>query len=366
MKIVYVIGQLRRGGAEQQLYYLLKYLRLPATVISLEPPSEHTYWAEPIRELGHDVIELKRNSRFDLGRIQGIASIIRRERPDVVHVFTDTPSGIYGRMGALLAGHRCVIIGERRHPSVDPGWYTWIKQIWLNRHVQALVANARSTVEALANSIDPAKLHYVPNGLELDRFKHNPSFQRSEILPADWHDNIIIGTVGSLLPKKDPETFVTVARQVIDRCPDARFVHTGIGPLRESSEALCDEWGISDRVLFLGERLDIPRILQSLDVFLMTSLNEGMPNAAMEAMAAGIPCVLTDTGDCRELVQEAQTGYVLPIGDVDGLTQAVLRLAEDPVLRRTIGEQARQAIQAYDVHTMAQRYHQIYKQVCVC
>lgn len=108
--ILYVIGHLGRGGAEQQLYYLLKYLKPQATVLSL---SQNGYWAGPIRKLGLKVVELNRVGHADLTRLWALIRFIRTQRPDIIHIFIDGSSGIYGRLAALIKRHPCVIVGER-------------------------------------------------------------------------------------------------------------------------------------------------------------------------------------------------------------------------------------------------------------
>jgi glycosyltransferase involved in cell wall biosynthesis len=360
--VLYVVSQLGQGGAEQQLYYVLKYLKPNAKVLSLAPGG---YWAQPIRELGYEVIELARAGSFDLNRLQAVTRWIRTLRPDILHLFMDGVPGAYGRLGAWLTRHPRLIVGMRNHPARDPGWYTWMRRLWLDRPAAIIVSNARQCQEYLIeqDKLPAHKARFIPNGLELDRFLPDSSADRKSFLPADWQDKVIVGTIGALANRKSPETFVQVAACILKECEHVRFIHAGDGPLKGMVENLSQELGISDSILFLGSRSDAPDILRAMDIFLLTSRNEGMPNVVMEAMATALPCVVTDIGDCKDLVRDGEVGYVAPVGNVTRLAEHVRTLIENESLRRKMGQKAQQIIQDYDVHKMAEQYHLLYEVV---
>ncbi|MBZ0292920.1 MAG: glycosyltransferase [Anaerolineae bacterium] len=361
-RILYIVNTLDQGGAEHQLYYLLKYLRPDGEVLSLAPGG---YWGPPMRELGYQVTELPRAGSFDVHRLRAVINHIRQQRPDIVHIFMDGVPGAYGRMATLLTGHRHTLIGVRNHPARDPRWYTLAKRYFLSAHIPYVVSNALSSQRYMIEQegLPAAKARYIPNGLELDHFAPSSAPARKDILPTEWRDKVIIGTVGALAARKSPEVFVRVARRLLDQTDDVRFVHAGDGNLRESTHALAQALGVADRICFLGSRSDVPAVLQALDIFLMTSSNEGTPNAAMEAMATGLPCVLTDIGDCRDLMGEGELGYVAPVSDVEALANHALRLVQDANLRQRMGEAAHAAVQAYDVQKMADQYGDLYAEM---
>ena len=361
-RIVYIVSQLGQGGAEQQLYYLLKYLRPNADLISL---AEGGYWLQPIRDLGYRVIELKRQRSFDLSRLRAVQQYIQTEQPDIVHLFMDGEPGAYGRIATLLTRHPHVVVGIRNHPARDTGWYTTLRRYALNRHISMTVSNAMSSHRYMIEQegILPERARFIPNGLELERFSPTQAAERKTLLPEDWRDKVIVGTVGALAERKWPEQFVEVARRVLDQTGSVRFVHAGDGDLREKVQQLSRDLGVDQYMRFLGARRDVPAVLQAFDIFLMTSRNEGTPNAAMEAMATGLPCVLTDIGDCRELIVEGETGFIAPVGDADQLARYVLQLAADPALRQRMGQAGYARIQDYDVHKMAAQYRDLYREI---
>lgn len=358
-KILCVIGQLERGGAERQLYYLLKTHLFEASVISL---SEGGYWAEPIRELGVPLTELPRRGHWELARLQGVWRVIRACEPDVVHIFTDTVSGLYGRLASLLARHPCVVVGERRHPSLDAGWYAGLKRVLLNRFVSASVANAVSSRDYLVThqGVPPERAFCIPNGMEYERFATARPGAKSTLLPPNWQDKPIVGMVCGLRPKKRVDHYLQMAHQILDKMPDVRFLHIGDGPQREGLATLHAELGLGDRFRFVGAQENVADWLHALDVFVLTSSNEGMPNAVMEAMAAGLPCVVTDVGDCAVLVKYGETGFVVPAGDIPTLVQHTQTLLKNPTLRQQMGQAGQANMAEYSIERMAQRYQDLY------
>ena len=128
-------------------------------------------------------------------------------------------------------------------------------------------------------------------------------------------------------------------------------------------QALSRELGIEESIAFPGLRNDVPELLRRMDIFVLTSQTEGMPNVVMEALATGLPCVVTDAGDCRNLGRDGETGFVLPIGDVEGLANRVLLLARNGELRRQMGLKARESINGYGVERMAEEYQRFYMEV---
>jgi glycosyltransferase involved in cell wall biosynthesis len=343
------------------LYYLIKHLNAQALVVSL---SQGGYWADPLRNLGAAVIELQRGSGYDFSRLSALVRIIQTGRPEIVHVFLDTRSGLYGRLAALLSGHRCVVIGERYETATETYWYQALKRL-LNTQVRAVITNSESNLNYLISRrmANKKKLFCIQNGIELDSFVNSLAIAPNATAWQRIRGRPVVGTVGSLFPVKAPETFVRVAAQVLARRPETLFVHVGDGPLRERMKVVGQQLGVQDSLLFLGERQDVPQLLAAMDVFVSTSHSEGMPNAVMEAMAAGLPCVVTDAGGCRELVVDGHTGFVVPLCDEEALVDRILRLLENAAMRRQMGFSGRNRIEAFDAIRMAKKYEKVYQQV---
>ncbi|NDJ76811.1 MAG: glycosyltransferase [Chloroflexi bacterium] len=361
--VLYLIGQLVRGGAEQQLYNLLAHVEPGATVVSFSPDG---YWADPIRALGHTVIELERQGRVEVRRLREVRHIIRQERPDLVYVFIDGISGMYGRLGALLAGHRHVIVGQRSHPTYFPRWYLRLMP-WLNRAITAVICNSYAARDYLIeNGLAPArKLHVIHNGIDV---AHIQATNATWPWPEDWRGKTVVGMVSHLTVPKSPETFIQLAAHIRqhhpEQAPDLRFALIGDGARRDEMAALVDELGVKHVLWLAGEQTDIPALLAHMDIFALTSRNEGTPNAVMEAMCAGLPCVVTAAGDCPHIVVEGETGYIVPVGNVAQLAERVLHLAHDATLRQRLGERgAARMQQEFALGVMARHYEDLFAQL---
>lgn len=360
--VLFIVGQLTRGGAEQQFYNLLTQLAPPVVVVAL---TQGDYWAEPIRALGHTLIELDRRGRGDLSRFTRLRRIIRQHRPDVVHIFIDGVTGLYGRIGALLAGHRCVVAGERSHPVHHPRWYRALLPL-LNLGVAAVVPNSQAAADYLVqHRLAPRrKIHVIPNGIDPDAFE-SASPPATPPWPEAWADGVMAGMVGRVSYAKSPETLVALAAALRAQQSPVRFAWIGGGALLGETQALADTHGVTDTLYFTGERHDVPALLQALDLFVLTSRYEGASNAILEAMAAGLPCIVTDAGAARQLVVDGDTGFVVPVGDVDGLARQISVLADDPARRRAMGERARERVRhEFTIPVMADRYRALYRDLC--
>lgn len=356
LKLLFMIGQLTRGGAEQQLYNLLSQIPNPAVVVSFSQGGE---WADPIRALGHEVIELKRRGRGDLARLTQVIALIRAYKPDVAHLFLDGVNGLYGRIGVILTGHPRMIVGERNVPTYYRGSFRRMLPL-LNRFVRVVVCNSHEAARYYLEHgyASPEKVRVIPNGIDLDALKNAPVIAYP--FPADWQGKPIIACIGGIAARKSPETFVRVAAQVRDQRPDARFVMVGEGSLRPAVEALRDSLGMADVLHMTGLRRDVPSLLRHVDILAMTSRNEGTPNIVLEAMVNGIPCAVTDTGDCRVLVESAGNGIVSAVDDEAALTAAWIALLEDPERAKAMGAKGIAYVEQYTIPSMAAGYLALY------
>lgn len=362
IRVVYIIGQLTRGGAEQQLYNLLRYSsEVESTVLSL---SHGGYWGDPIRALGCDVIELQRRSHLEWRRLRDVRHVIHQVQPDIVTLFTDGISGMYARLGALLAGDFPLVVCERSHPTFHPRWLRALLP-FMNRFVQAIICNSYSARDYVISKrlVNKEKVHYVPNSINLADFKLAADTLPPSGWPPDWEGMFIVGTVGHLTHVKNPGMVVRIAEKVITHVPNARFVLVGKGPLQEQLQREISSRGLERIVFLAGERRDIPSILRQMDVFLLTSLKEGTPNALLEAMASGLPCVTTDVGDCRRLISESKSGAVFPIDNVEGFIRYIVNLAHAPELRRQLGYHGQVYVEQFAPEKMAQKFLSIYREL---
>ncbi|MCI0349471.1 MAG: glycosyltransferase family 4 protein [Acidobacteriales bacterium] len=165
----------------------------------------------------------------------------------------------------------------------------------------------------------------------------------------------MIGTVGSLRPIKAQHVLLNAVPSVLAGCPDALFVIAGDGPSWSELGALCRQLDIEEHVRFLGRRKDIPDLLRSFDVFVLTSNDESFGNAIVEAMASGLPVVSTAVGGVPELVTD-DTGILVHAGDDSAVAKAIIGLLRDPVRREAMGQAGRQrTVERFSLETMMRK-----------
>jgi glycosyltransferase involved in cell wall biosynthesis len=190
-----------------------------------------------------------------------------------------------------------------------------------------IVCNAESgRAHIIAKGFPVRKIEVVPNGIRTDYFRFSESGRNA--VRSEWgvrDDELLVGMVARLDPIKDHRTFLAAAAHVAAVDPDVRFVCVGTGPKEYGDRLrhLAEQLLAPDRILWVGNRGDMPSVYSALDLLVLTSLGEGFPNVVGEAMACGVPCVTTDVGDCARIINS--TGSVVPRGNDSDLSQAVQR-----------------------------------------
>ena len=337
-RVLYVIGQLGIGGAEKQLYYLVRGLdrrRYEPLVVSL---STGGYWAQAIRKEGFKVIELVRKKNVELARLRKLLRVTLRFKPAIVHTYLSSANS-YGRIAAALARTPIRITSERTYLLPESRFIRFMDNE-LSRLTEAIICNTRANVDLLTrnhrlhselitiyNGIEPL----TPNGTDRNQLR-----REFGVGP----DDLVVGTIGNLTPPKNHHFLLKIASDLLERAEfknRLRFIIIGGGVLEEELRGLAKELGIESRVIFAGQRENAVDYLRAFDVFIITSHYEGLSNAIMEAMLCGLPCVVTDVGGNKELVTEDETGYVVPAGEERTFAGRVAGLLDDPSLRRAMG-----------------------------
>ena len=355
-RVAYVIGELGKGGAEYQLYELLRHLdrrRFAPGVFVLAPGG---WWVEPIRALGVPVEEIPRRGAADVRRLARLRASLRRFAPHLLHAILWSGNS-YGRLAALGLGIPVVIAAER---VVTPyrGWQVVVERA-LDRVTDAYLVNCEAIAawQVERKRLPREKIEVIPNGIDLGRLPLFALDRRGARSAAGLRrERRLVAGVGRLDAQKDFATFLRSAAMIAAEFPDVDFLVVGEGGERAALEALARRLGLGARVVFTGLRHDVPRLLAAVDVFALTSLYEGFPNVLLEAMATGAVAVATDVGGCRELVTSGETGLLVPPRAPAAVAAAVGRVLRDPALARRLATAARQRVEgAFSVDVMARR-----------
>lgn len=371
--LYFIITGLSTGGAEHMLLRLLQSLdrdRFQPVVISLTTRGEI---GARIEALGIKVQALGMlPSVFHLFKFLQMVRLLRQSQPDVVHTWM-YHADLLGGLAARLAGIRgvawCI-----RHSNLDPAQNKrstlWVMKAcsvlsgWLPRKILVCSERARSIHVAAGYRAD--KMVLIPNGFDLERFCPDPAARgavRAELGLAP--DTPLVGLIARTDPQKNHTGFLEAAARVLAALPQVHFVlaGTGIDTLNQSLMASIDRLGLRSHCHLLGRRDDMPRLMAALDVLASSSFGEAFPNVLGEAMACGVPCVVTDVGDSAEIVGE--TGRVVASGDMVGLADHLVELLQWPAGQRAqLGERARERVQLrYAIVDIARRYEAFYQQL---
>lgn len=359
MKLLHIITGLETGGAEASLYKLVRHSsehRIEHTVCSLKG---HGPFGPKIVELGVPVHELDGTV---LGIVRGVRGLVARLQPTVVQGWM-----YHGNLAASLgrsAGRVPILWNIRQTLSrkEKPGTALAIRLgAALSHHPNCIIYNSMvAAIEHEALGYVKAKTRIIPNGFDTELFKPDCDAKlkiRSELGFAA--DVPLIGCVARVHPMKDHGNFLHAAKKVGTLKPEAVFVLVGRNTdSPQLAKTIC-ELGLQNNVRALGERSDIPAIMAALDILVVSSSwSEAFPNVVGEAMACGVPCVVTNVGDSSHIVGD--TGLAVPSQDADALADGMLSLLQGADLK-ALGTCARERIMRhYSIATMTEQYVGLY------
>ncbi len=274
--------------------------------------------------------------------VRRLAARLRKEQAVLLQAW-DADAAIFGQWVARLAGVP-LITSRRDLGEIYPPHKVFLMNR-ADRQAVAVVANARAIADAFVQrGAPPDRFTVIPNILDVTEF------DRLAALPLRSMPTLpsgpVVVMVARLDAEKDVATWVRAATGVAAACPDAVLVVVGDGAERPRLQAQATAAGLDGRMFFAGEVLDVPALLRTCAVGVLTpKSNEGLSNTILEYMAAGLPVVATDCGGNRELVEVGVGGQVLPVGDADGLADATIALLRDAARRRAMGAHNRARVE---------------------
>ena len=376
IRVLHIITRLIIGGAQENTMLtaaLLDPARYTVAVISGPQTGPEGSLIPEVRARGIRLTILPHLVREvhplkDPAALVALARLIRRGRYDIVHTHS-SKAGILGRWAARLAGVPIIVHTvhgwghhDRQRPLVRRV-YILLERIAQRVTDRLIVVSLRNIEKGLADSIAvPEKYVTIRSGIELDRFRL-PARPREAVRAGLGipQGAVVVGTVTRLSPQKAPLDFVAAAAQVAAQWRDVHFVIVGDGPLRAAVEAQLSALGLAGRVRLTGLRRDVPDLLHSFDIFALTSLWEGLPRVLPQAMAAGLPIVATAVDGNAEAVTDGSSGFLTPPGDPSAMAGALVRLLDDPALRREMGQAGQTRVEEFGAHKMIQDIAALYE-----
>lgn len=373
-------GPLRRAGAVAER--LAHTSASEAAVASAAPPPPRGFLYRAAGWLVHRLLRrapkpviamyreaMRRYALFleFLKVIAPMARFIREQRIDIVHCILPN-AYFYGTIAALLAGRRNIIMSRlslNNYQKTIPLYFT-VERKFLHFFVKIAVGNANSVLyDLVEEGIPKRKLFLLYNGIAVDGYR--PSAER-RVRARDMlglaPETLVVTAVGNLHPYKGHADLIAAVARIAEELPRPwRLIIAGSD--RAGHELvlrrMISELGIEQCVTLLGHRDDIPDILAAADIHAMPSHEEGLPNSIIEAMASGLPIVASRVGGIPELVIENENGLLVEPRDPDGLSKALLTLAQDVHMRMRVGEANLARVRArFSLENSVSRYNELY------
>ena len=357
LRVMHVIPTLGAGGAEKLVASLVSgppHPQVTYTVVSLYARSDTDIEVD-LQTAGVDVQYLNKHLGIDVSVVLPLQRLIRLWRPDIVHSHLNAAK--YVLAAAWLAGlrapvvHTCHNLALHELPPADRA----VQRLALRTSRIVVVGVSEDVSKSLQDTYGLDTVPTIRNGIELGRFD-------SSARPRSG-SGVIYCAVGRFEPQKGHEYLVRAFAKVHEQLAASTLLLAGDGPLLEHSRQLAESLDVGSSVVFLGHVSDIPALLARSDVFVLSSMWEGLSLALVEAQASGLPAVVTAVGGNPEVVRAGLDGLLVPPASVDALAAAMVVLGRDADLRRRMGQAARDDSRQFDIATTRAAYESLYHDV---
>lgn len=367
-RILHVITTINRGGAENHLVGLVRGQVEQGLQVAVAYLKGDGYWAATLRELGVRVEAMELTYYGNPVPIRHLRSLIRTWVPDIIHAHMP-PAELYTRL-ALLCLHPAPVMVISKHN--DEPFFRGFGQRLLGRWVARRASRIIAISDAVNRYIKEPSLGCPANRTVTVHYGIDPApfetigDQAREDLRRAWsisRDEYVIGTVARLVPQKALHVLLDgFARYQRQASAPSRLVVVGVGPLKAELKQRADDLGIGSRVIWAGFREDTPAVMKAFDLFALTSAYEGFGLVLLEAMAVGLPVVATRVSAIPEVVEDRESGYLIPAGDPKALAEALIYF-EDQHLRRHYGMAGQARVRrVFSLSAMIERSLEIYQE----
>ncbi|MCK5322412.1 MAG: glycosyltransferase [Candidatus Aenigmarchaeota archaeon] len=364
--VLYLITANTYGGAEHAVYKLAKNLNTTFFSPVVACLGNNSTFINRLRDSGIKIYPLNMKSVLDFRVIQKLYTILKKEKVDIIHTQL-FKSDFLGRITGKLAGTKIIISTIQNMES-----FRRFRILNFIDRITSFLTYKIISVSDLVRDFTIAK-----TGLPVEKFTtiynfvdmedHNPSAitldERRDFRKklGIGEDNIVIGTIGRLAPQKSQKDLILAAKQVTDRYPQARFVIAGEGPLKQELMERIEQLSLTGKVIFTGFVEDTNSIFSIIDMFVLSSLWEGLPLTICEAMSWSVPVVSTDAGGVPEIVENGVTGLLTRAGDYKQLAEAICLLLSDRKLQHSLTEAARMRVEEkFSLKTVLMQIEELY------
>ncbi|MCI0514527.1 glycosyltransferase [candidate division KSB1 bacterium] len=361
IKILHVLPSLEIGGMENALITLINAMDRSIFnnyIFCFDSDSSRNQLQSRLADSSLPIYNFEKGEGVDYWLPIKIARLLRKEKIDIVHT-RNFAALLYGATAASLARTQAVIGDIRGYIPPDQGQ----KCRQLSFLVSKFVAVSQDIRRLLAGEyrIDGTGVQTIYNGVDFNYIPVPPRKKIARRALGFALEDLIIGTVGRFEPVKDYETLLRASAPILYKNRLAKLLMVGDGSQRETLQRLAIELGISAQTVFTGYQNGVSNYLEAMDLFVLTSLSEGISNVLLEAMATSLPVVATAVGGNPEVVVQEETGYLVPVGDVRTISEKIEGLLSNPMLARQMGQVGRQLVeQKFTIEKMVTEYQRLY------
>jgi glycosyltransferase involved in cell wall biosynthesis len=289
-----------------------------------------------------------------------VASVIRKERPDIVHLHSRRGADILGGLAARMC-HVPVVVLSRRvdDPVSDNLW----NRVRFRRLCDHIVAISQGIYDVLAGAgIPQDRLSMVHSGIDTSQYNESRDRVWFETELGIGRSDIAIGVVAQLIDRKGHAFLMRAAPQILRQFPNTRLLFFGRGPAEGDLRKLADSLELGDRLIFAGFRQDMPRVYPNLDLLVHPALTEGLGVSLLQAAMSGVPIVAAKAGGIPEIVIDGQTGWLIPPSDIGAIENAVCSALGDPRQAETRAANARAHVDAnFSIDQMVEGNLRVYQ-----
>jgi glycosyltransferase involved in cell wall biosynthesis len=347
MNIVHLTASTFHGGPERQMLGLACGMReyAKSTFISFPEKGRCRSFLSAVRQEGFESLALQNDSPWFRRCIKEIAGVLKQHHASVL-LCHGYKANILGRPAARRAGLPAIAVSRG---WTGENWRVRLYERWDRFHLRYMdhvvaVSDAQAAKVRKAG-VPNERLRVIHNAIDPERFvdpdeRYRTKLERFFRTPRSH----IIATAGRLSPEKGFDVFLNAAARVLETQPDVGFVIFGHGGLKQLLQQQIAMLGVGNSVVLAGFRNDLDRFIPQLDLFVLPSHTEGLPNVVLEACAAGVPVVATEVGGTPEVIEDGVSGFLVPPGDADTLANRILEALESEERMREIGFNGRQRV----------------------
>jgi len=362
LRILHVIPSMNIGGREKVVLDILQHIDKKRFLLEVACLGGGGSLYHAFRAKHVALYFLHKKAGFSPAIYFKLRQLIKSRDYDVVH--THNPGGfLYGAVASILAKTPVIINSEHGYGSHISKRKYWAEAFLMNR-INMTLAVTKHLEECLSGRpfADKSRIRTLHNGIDCEQYESKGTKNRVEKSLGISSTDIVVGCVGRLAAIKDHETLMRSFKLVHGDFPKTKLVIVGEGENRKSLEALRQTLRLESHIVLTGERNDIKTLLSRMDVFVLSSLNEGISITLLEAMSSGLPVVATSVGGNTEVLENGLCGILVPPRDPEKMAQGILTIISDQGKARSLGKAAKKRVkEKFSIKRVVRELESLYR-----